>query len=187
LNCGSFYEKTGYHILSEFGLQGEYLRRLSSEIKGGKFHNVDMIRDRTRQNLMEAMALQKQFALAVCNTLECRFEDNHIMAAFKVLGLTNMPSKQVGLANWGVVEFELFCGQYEVEREIGRRKILPLVNSIAIKRKFFAFELQATTDWLDKSFKDVWSMITQNRTLKVKYENLLVLAEIVEDIDNKQV
>ena len=32
--------------------------------------------------------------------------------------------------------------------------------------------------WLDKSFKDVWSIITWNHTLKVKYKNLLVLAEI---------
>ena len=89
-----------------------------------------------------------------------------------------MPTKQVGLANWGVVALELLCAQFGVEREIGGRKIPPLVNSIAIKREFFAFKLQATTDWLDKSFKDVWSMITWNHTLKVKYENLLVLAEI---------
>ena len=40
------------------------------------------------------------------------------MTTFKVLGPTNMPSKQVGLANWGVVELELLCGQYGVEREI---------------------------------------------------------------------
>jgi hypothetical protein len=77
-----------------------------------------------------------------------------------------------------VVELKLLCGQYGVEREIGGRKIPPLGNSIAIKREFFAFKLQTTTDWLDKNFKDVWSMITWNHTLNVKYENLLVLAEI---------
>ena len=48
---------------------------------------------------------------------------------------------------------------YEIEREIGKRKIPPLINFIAIKIKFFVFKLQATTDWLDKSFEDVWSMI----------------------------
>jgi hypothetical protein len=68
--------------------------------------------------------------------------------------------------------------QYGIEREIGGRKIPPLVNSSAIKREFFVFKLQATMDWLDKSFKDVWSMITWNHTLKVKYGNLLVLVEI---------
>ena len=65
------------------------------QIIGGKFHEVEMIRNRTRQDLMNAMTLQKHFALAVCNTLEYRFEDNHIMAAFKMLGPINMPSKQV--------------------------------------------------------------------------------------------
>ena len=77
-----------------------------------------------------------------------------------------------------MVELELLCGQYGVEREIEGRKIPPLVNSIAIKREFFAFKLQANMDWSDKSFKDVWSMITWNHTLKAKYENFLVLAEI---------
>ncbi len=143
-------------------------------MRRGKFYNVDMIRKRTREDLMEAVAFQKQFALAVCNTLECRFEDNHIMAAFKVLGPTNMHSKQVGLANWEVIDLELLCGQYGVEHEIGGRKIPPLINSIAIKREFFAFKLQAITYWSDKSFKDVWSMITWNHTLKLKYVNLLV-------------
>ena len=100
------------------------------------------------------------------------------MAAFKVLGPTNMPSKQVGLANWGVVEFKLLCGQYRVQHEIGGKKIPPLLNSSTIKRECFAFKLQAITVWLDKSFKDVSSMITWNHTLKIKYENLLVLVEI---------
>jgi hypothetical protein len=110
------------------------LKRLSSEIRGGKFHEVEMIRDRMGQDLMNAVAFQKHFALAVCNTLEYRFEDNHIIIVFKVLDPTNMPSKQIGLANWGLVDLELLCGQYGVEHEIGRRKILPLINLIAIKR-----------------------------------------------------
>ena len=48
---------------------------------------------------MDTVAFQKYFALAVCNTLEYKFEDNHTLTTFKVLGLTNMPSEQVGLAN----------------------------------------------------------------------------------------
>jgi hypothetical protein len=155
LNSETFNEQTGCHILPEFGPQRRYLKRLSSEIRGGMFHEVEMIRDRSGKDLMDAVAFQKHFALAVYNVLECRFEDNHIMAAFKVLDPTNMPSKQVGLANWGMVDLELLCGQYGVEREIGGRKIPPLINLIAIKREFFAFKFQATTDWLDKSFKDI--------------------------------
>ena len=116
LNSEVFIEQTGYHILPEFGPQGRYLKRLSSEIRGGKFHDVNMIRNKTEQDLMDAVTFQKQFALAVCNALESRVEDNHIIATFKVLDPTNMHSKQVGLANWGVVELELLCIQYGVER-----------------------------------------------------------------------
>ena len=39
---------------------------------------------------MDVVVFQKYFALAACNPLECRFEDNHIMTIFKVLDLTNM-------------------------------------------------------------------------------------------------
>ena len=47
LNSGTFNEKTGYHIKPEFGPQGGYLRRLLNEIRGDKFHEVEMIRGRT--------------------------------------------------------------------------------------------------------------------------------------------
>ena len=178
LNSETFNEKTEYYIIPKFGPQGGYLRKLSSEIRGSKFHEVEMIRDRTGQNLIDAVIFQKYFALTVCNALESRFEDNHIMTAFKVLAPITMSSTQISLANWGVLDLELLCGQYEVKRKFGGRKIHPLIKSVAIKREFFAFKLQVTTDWLDKSFKDVWSMIIWNPTLKMKYENLLVLAEI---------
>ena len=100
LNSGTFNEQIGYHIVSEFDPQGKKLRRLSSEIRGGKFHKVEMIHDRTGQDLMDVVAFQKHFDLAVCNALECTFENNHIMTVIKILNSTNMPSKQVGLANW---------------------------------------------------------------------------------------
>ena len=70
-------------------------------IRGGKFHKVEMIHDKTRLNLMNAVTFQKHFALAVCNALECIFEDYHIMTTFKVLDPTNMPFRQVRLVNWG--------------------------------------------------------------------------------------
>ena len=60
-----------------------------------------MIRDRLGQNLMDAVTFQKYFALTVCNALESRFEDNHIMTTFKVLAPINMSSRQINLANWG--------------------------------------------------------------------------------------
>lgn len=60
------------------------------------------------------------------------------------------------MANWGVIDLELLCGQYGVKRKIEGRKIAPLINYIAIKRNFFAFKLQVTTDWLNKNFKNIW-------------------------------
>ena len=49
--------------------------------------------------LMDVLEFQKQFVLAMYNALEFKFEDNHIMATLRVLGPTNMPSRQVGLPN----------------------------------------------------------------------------------------
>jgi hypothetical protein len=45
LNSEIFNEQTRYHILPKFGPQGGYLMRLLNEIRGGKFHEVEMIRD----------------------------------------------------------------------------------------------------------------------------------------------
>lgn len=41
-------------------------------------------------------------------------------------------------------------------------------------------QLQVNTNWLDKNFRDIWLMTTENHTLKIKYENLLVLHEIAK-------
>ena len=48
LNASTFNEKTYYHIISDFGPHGGYLKRLSSKIRGAKYHDILMIRDRTR-------------------------------------------------------------------------------------------------------------------------------------------
>ena len=42
---------------------------------------------------MDTVTFQKHFALVVCNELQSRFEDNHIMTTFKVLAPINMPSR----------------------------------------------------------------------------------------------
>ncbi len=61
----------------------------------------------------------------------------------------------------------------------GGGKILPpLVNSDACKREFFDFKLQGMVDWNDKTFRDLWAMVTWNTALQVKYANILVLADI---------
>ena len=33
-------------------------------------------------------------------------------------------------------------------------------------------------DWNDKTFRDLWAMVTWNTALQVKYANILVLADI---------
>ena len=52
-----------------------------------------MIQYRTRQYLVDVVVFLKYFVLAICNALQYRFEDNHIMTTFKVLGPTNIPLK----------------------------------------------------------------------------------------------
>ena len=52
LNIEIFNEQTRYQIIPEFGPQGGYLRRLSSEIRGGKFYEVEMICCRVEKSLL---------------------------------------------------------------------------------------------------------------------------------------
>ena len=55
LNESTFNEETGYHIIPDFGPPGGYLKRLSSEIRGAKYHDILMIRDRTGVDLENAI------------------------------------------------------------------------------------------------------------------------------------
>ena len=47
-----------------------------------------------------------------------------------------------------------------------------------VKESFFNFKLQEMMDWNDKTFRDLWAMVTWNFALQVKYANILVLADI---------
>jgi len=40
------------------------------------------------------------------------------------------------------------------------KKFEALINPSMIKKEFFAFKLQATIEWLDKGFGDLWSHIS---------------------------
>ena len=66
LNASTFNEETGYHIIPDFGPLGGYLKRLSSEIRGAKYHDILMIRDRTGVDLEEAITFQVCFAEEIC-------------------------------------------------------------------------------------------------------------------------
>jgi hypothetical protein len=65
-------------------------------IKGHKYHDVKMFKD-----LETILTFQKQYVEELCVALEFSFEDDEIITSFRFLNLVNMPSKHVGLANWG--------------------------------------------------------------------------------------
>jgi hypothetical protein len=44
LNLSTFNEDIDYHVLPEFRPPGDYLKRLSSEIRSAKFHDLNLIR-----------------------------------------------------------------------------------------------------------------------------------------------
>ena len=104
LNHETFNESYGYHVIPYHGPQGGYLQRLSSEIRGAKFHGIDMIRDNTGADLESALFFQKSYAESIIKALETRFHDNHLISAFKILNPSNMPSRRVGLASWGMTK-----------------------------------------------------------------------------------
>jgi len=111
--------------------------------------------------------------LKLCiGALEARFSDNDIISVFSVLNPSNMPSKRVGLNSWGVTELELLLKQYGVQKDLEGKILSPLVDSDACRREFLNFKLQASLDWNNKTFKDLWAIITWNEPLQVKYANI---------------
>ena len=94
-------------------------KMVSSEIRGSKFHSIDMIRDPLGRDLESALDFQKTYSKAVCSALEARFVDNDIIDCFKILNPLHMPRKQVGLASWGVVELDRLLQQYGVQKMQG--------------------------------------------------------------------
>jgi hypothetical protein len=60
-----------------------------------------MLKDRSNVDLETILTFQKQYVEVVCVALESSFEDDEIIVGFKILNFINMPSKHVGLANWG--------------------------------------------------------------------------------------
>ena len=178
INDCTFTENTGYYVIPSFGPPNGYIMRLSSEIRGTKFHFVYMIKNRTGAYLEEAFVFQSVYAEAVCRVVEARFSDNDIIYAFSVLNPSSMPSKRVGLNSWGVTELGFLLMQYGVQKDLEGKIFIFFVDSDACRREFFNFKLQASLDWNMKTFKDLWAMVTWNVPSQVKYANILLLAEI---------
>ena len=114
----------------------------------------------------------------ICKGLENRFKDNDIVSCFKNFNLTKFPSRQVGMASWGVTKLERLCAHFGEDKRIDEKEFCALVNIDAIRREFFAFKVQASTEWREKSFHDVWCMINWKQSLHGKYENLRIFADI---------
>ena len=178
LNESTFNEESGYHIIPSFSPLGGYLQRLSSEIRGSKFHSVEMIRDRIGADLIEALAFQTSFAEEVSKGLEACFQDNDIVSCFKILNPCELPSRQVGMKSWEVVELEKLCDHFGKAKTIGESKYGAMIDADGVRREFHAYKIQASTEWREKSFSDFWSMVSWNHALQLKYTNLRVLADI---------
>lgn len=118
--CHSFSKVTCYHTILEFGSVRWYLHYLPSEIRGAKFHNINIVCNSIGQDLIKALAFYKSSATILCEALKMPFKNNHIMDTIKVLEPTNMPTQQVGLTCWGV-----HCAYYRVPQEFHDKQKLP--------------------------------------------------------------
>ena len=82
--------------------------KAQAEIRGSKFHSVDMVQDPSGVNLEVALFFRRLYAQAICDVLENRFVDNDLIDCSKILSLTNLPQRQVGLSSYRVVQLDCF-------------------------------------------------------------------------------
>ena len=64
---------------------------MSSEIRGFKFHSVEMVRNSSGIDLEAALSFQKLYVQVICDALSACFVDNNVVDAFKILNPSNMP------------------------------------------------------------------------------------------------
>jgi hypothetical protein len=107
LNQDTFNSSIGFHIIPKFEPPGGYFRRLPSEIRGSKFHSIDMVRDASGVDFEVALNFRKLYTEAVCVALDARFDDNDIIDCFKILNPIHMHQRQIELALWGVIQLEV--------------------------------------------------------------------------------
>ena len=78
-----------------------------------------------------------------------------------------------------MIDLELLYAEYSVEQELNGRRIPPLIILLQLRGRFFHLNYkQQLIGWIRVLIKDLWTMITWNATLNMKYENLIVLAKI---------
>jgi hypothetical protein len=89
-----------------------------------------------------------------------------------------LSQRQVGLSSYGVVQLDLLLKHYGEEKHIGGTTYPPLVTAATCKQEFFAFKVQGSCEWSDCTFEDLWTSISWSPSLKLKFPNLLTLADI---------
>ena len=80
LNVDVFNDFTGYHVLSDYGPHGGYLKMMQSEVEGFIFHSFHMTQSRLGTDLEEALMFQRNFTHVVCSALDARFCDRFLYA-----------------------------------------------------------------------------------------------------------
>jgi len=117
---------------------------LSSEICDSKFHDVEMIRDRTGTNLVEALAFQTSFAEEVYKGLDAYFQDNDVIGCFKILNPCELSSRQIDMKSWDVTKLEKICDHFRKEKVIREKKYSTVIT--AIRREFHAYKIQTSRE-----------------------------------------
>ena len=141
-NATTFNKNTSYHVIFEYSPIGNHLRKFSSEIHRKMYHGFEIEWSKLEDDLEEALKFQRAFVEVVCACLDVIFINNDIISCFEILNPTNMPSGDIGLQNWGLIELEKILAHYGHDRS-------------QEGSKFLAFKLQATTEWTDKTCGDL--------------------------------
>ncbi|KAL3689532.1 hypothetical protein R1sor_015841 [Riccia sorocarpa] len=155
LNAKDRDEVTGYHYLPDFGLPGGYLRRLQSELRGSKqFHSVELLRSVDGNDLEAALKFQKDFAAALVEALQDRFQDNTLVSSFRIFNPREVPRSAMAMRDWGCKELERLCAFYGEDRTSEVLGVVPaLVAPASIKGPDDASEIltDALTLWKNAS------------------------------------
>ncbi|KAL3702535.1 hypothetical protein R1sor_020557 [Riccia sorocarpa] len=124
------HDNSGFALLPDYGPPGGYLKRLQSEIRTGKyFHSVEVSRDTDGGDLEAAVNFQKNFAAALISCLHDRFQDNNIIACFKIFNPREVPSTPMGMRDLGSDELDQLLLFYGESRELENGRTVPAIVS----------------------------------------------------------
>ena len=74
LNQETFNFNTNYHVISNHGPPNGYLQMLPNEIRGAKYHYIEIIREPSDIDLKHALAFQKIICLTYLQYLKGYFK-----------------------------------------------------------------------------------------------------------------